>query len=63
MTDAEFVDGRLIAGLAARRVKNNQEMKQEPGRMELLIQCSPGQESTEQIDRSYANFVRMWSEL
>ena len=34
---AEFVDGKLTAGMAARRVKANQEMKKDPQRMELLI--------------------------
>lgn len=34
---AEFVDGKLTAGMAARRVKNNQEMKPDPKPMELLI--------------------------
>lgn len=37
LDQAEFVDGKLTAGMAARRVKRNQEMKQEPKRMELLI--------------------------
>ncbi len=32
-----FVDGRLTAGKAARRVKNNEELKGEPQQMELLI--------------------------
>jgi PKHD-type hydroxylase len=40
--EAEFVDGRLTAGMAARRVKNNQEMKQEPKRMELLVRILVG---------------------
>ncbi len=34
---AEFVDGRLTAGMAARRVKNNLEMKRDPKAMEVLI--------------------------
>lgn len=34
---AEFVDGRLTAGFAASRVKNNLEMRQDPERMKLLI--------------------------
>lgn len=34
---AEFLDGKLSAGMAARRVKNNEELKREPQRMELLI--------------------------
>jgi PKHD-type hydroxylase len=37
LADAEFVDGRLTAGFAAARVKHNQEMRQEPKRMELLV--------------------------
>jgi PKHD-type hydroxylase len=37
LDQAEFVDGKLTAGMAARRVKRNQEMKQEPKRMELLL--------------------------
>ena len=37
LAQAEFVDGRLSAGMAARRVKDNQEMKKDPQRMELLI--------------------------
>ncbi len=32
-----FVDGKLTAGMAARRVKHNEEMKKDPKRMELLI--------------------------
>jgi PKHD-type hydroxylase len=34
---AEFVDGRLTAGFAAARVKQNQEMRPEPRRMQRLI--------------------------
>ena len=34
---AEFADGRLTAGFAAARVKNNQELKPEPERRERLI--------------------------
>ncbi|MBK1618867.1 Fe2+-dependent dioxygenase [Lamprobacter modestohalophilus] len=37
LTDAEFVDGKLSAGFAASRVKNNEEMRQEPERMKLLV--------------------------
>jgi PKHD-type hydroxylase len=37
LTHAEFVDGKLTAGKAASRVKNNEEMKGEPRQMELLI--------------------------
>ncbi len=37
LAHAEFVDGRLSAGFAARRVKRNQEMRQDPDRMKLLI--------------------------
>jgi len=37
LEQAEFVDGKLTAGMAARRVKNNQEMRQEPKKMELLM--------------------------
>jgi len=33
---SEFVDGKLTAGTAAERVKNNQELKKEPRQMELL---------------------------
>ncbi len=33
---AEFVDGKLTAGKAARRVKHNQELKREPQQLELL---------------------------
>jgi PKHD-type hydroxylase len=34
---AEFVDGRLTAGFAAARVKNNLEMQADPERLKLLI--------------------------
>jgi PKHD-type hydroxylase len=37
LADAEFVDGRLTAGFAAARVKQNQEMRPEPQRMQRLI--------------------------
>ncbi|MES9827944.1 MAG: Fe2+-dependent dioxygenase [Candidatus Thiodiazotropha sp.] len=37
LSQAEFVDGKLTAGKAAQRVKNNQELKGEPRQMELLI--------------------------
>ncbi|HXK57958.1 MAG TPA: Fe2+-dependent dioxygenase, partial [Gammaproteobacteria bacterium] len=34
---SEFVDGKLSAGMAARQVKENEELQKEPKRMELLI--------------------------
>ncbi|MET0053591.1 MAG: Fe2+-dependent dioxygenase, partial [Candidatus Thiodiazotropha sp. 6PLUC10] len=37
LSEAEFVDGRLTAGMAAKRVKNNQELKGTQKQMELLI--------------------------
>ncbi len=37
LKDARFVDGKLTAGFAAARVKHNQEMRQDPERMKLLI--------------------------
>jgi PKHD-type hydroxylase len=37
LAEAEFVDGKLTAGMAAGRVKRKEEMKQEPRRMEILI--------------------------
>jgi PKHD-type hydroxylase len=37
LATAEFVDGRLSAGRAAARVKRNQEMRQDPEQMQLLI--------------------------
>jgi PKHD-type hydroxylase len=40
LQDAPFVDGRLTAGFAAARVKNNLEMQPEPERMRLLIRIT-----------------------
>ena len=37
LADGEFVDGRLTAGFAAAQVKRNEELRQEPERMQLLI--------------------------
>jgi PKHD-type hydroxylase len=37
LADATFVDGKLTAGFAAARVKDNLEMKADPQRMKLLI--------------------------
>lgn len=37
LDECEFVDGKLSAGSAARQVKNNEELKKDPKRMELLI--------------------------
>ena len=37
LSQAEFVDGRLTAGMAAKKVKNNQELKGDPKQMEILI--------------------------
>jgi PKHD-type hydroxylase len=37
LTDAPFVDGKLSAGFAAARVKRNEEMRQDPERMKLLV--------------------------
>ena len=37
LAEAEFVDGRLTAGFAAAKVKHNQEMRQDPERLKLLI--------------------------
>ncbi|MES9846220.1 MAG: Fe2+-dependent dioxygenase, partial [Candidatus Sedimenticola sp. 6PFRAG5] len=37
LSNAEFVDGKLTAGMAAQRVKNNEELKREPEKQELLI--------------------------
>lgn len=36
LAEAEFVDGKFSAGFAASRVKRNEEMRQEPERMQLL---------------------------
>jgi PKHD-type hydroxylase len=36
LAQSEFVDGRLSAGFAASRVKQNEELRQDPERMELL---------------------------
>jgi PKHD-type hydroxylase len=37
LANGEFVDGRLTAGFAAAQVKRNEELRQEPERMQLLI--------------------------
>lgn len=37
LAGGEFVDGRLTAGAAAARVKQNEELRPEAGRMQLLI--------------------------
>lgn len=37
LADAPFVDGKLSAGFAASRVKHNEEMQPEPGRMHRLV--------------------------
>jgi PKHD-type hydroxylase len=37
LAQSEFVDGKLTAGLAASRVKHNEELKKEPQRQELLV--------------------------
>lgn len=37
LADAPFVDGKLTAGRAAARVKQNEEMRQDPARMKLLV--------------------------
>jgi len=37
LADATFVDGKLTAGFAAARVKNNLELQADPERMKLLI--------------------------
>jgi len=42
MDEARFVDGRLSAGKAARRVKNNQEMSEAPDTMNKLNQFVMG---------------------
>lgn len=37
LAKADFVDGKFSAGFAASRVKHNEEMRQEPERMQLLV--------------------------
>ena len=37
LDEADFADGRQTAGMAARRVKNNEEMAHDPKRREILI--------------------------
>ena len=37
LESARFVDGRLTAGMAAGRVKKNEEMQQEPKQMQVLM--------------------------
>jgi PKHD-type hydroxylase len=49
LNGAQFVDGKLTAGMAAARVKNNEEMAQDPEKLQLLyriLMSSLGHNST-----------------
>ncbi|MEW8027298.1 MAG: Fe2+-dependent dioxygenase [Candidatus Thiodiazotropha sp.] len=59
LAQAEFVDGKLTAGKAAQRVKNNQELKGEPKQMELLIRILTSAMANSAIFRSAVLPYRM----
>ncbi|PUB85066.1 MAG: Fe2+-dependent dioxygenase [gamma proteobacterium symbiont of Ctena orbiculata] len=59
LSQAEFVDGKLTAGKAAQRVKNNQELKGEPRQMELLIRILTSAMANNGIFRSAVLPYRM----
>lgn len=59
LAQAEFVDGKLTAGKAAQRVKNNQELKGEPRQMELLIRILTSAMANNAIFRSAVLPYRM----
>ncbi|MEW8586526.1 MAG: Fe2+-dependent dioxygenase, partial [Candidatus Thiodiazotropha sp.] len=56
---AEFVDGKLTAGKAAQRVKNNEELKGEQKQMELLIRILTSAMGNNPIFRSAVLPYRM----
>ncbi|MCU7809446.1 MAG: Fe2+-dependent dioxygenase [Candidatus Thiodiazotropha sp. (ex Semelilucina semeliformis)] len=56
---AEFVDGKLTAGKAASRVKNNEELKGEPQQMQLLIRILTSAMAHNSIFRSAVLPYRM----
>ncbi|MES9832822.1 MAG: Fe2+-dependent dioxygenase [Candidatus Thiodiazotropha sp. DIVDIV] len=59
LSEAEFVDGRLTAGMAAKKVKNNQELKGTQKQMELLIRILTSAMGQNQIFRSAVLPYRM----
>lgn len=59
LSKAEFVDGKLTAGKAASRVKNNEELKGEPQQMQLLIRILTSAMAHNSIFRSAVLPYRM----
>ena len=54
LQDAKFVDGKLTAGMAARQVKNNEEMAVDPQKMEILYRILMSTLGANQQFKSFA---------